>query len=384
MKVLIVHNTYQQRGGEDVVVEAESALLASRGHEVRLFSRSNADIGARPRPMLGVRAMWSATAAAAMGEAISSFAPQVMHVHNTFAVISPSVYWAAARAGVPVVQTLHNFRLLCPQATFLRNGAVCEDCLGHLPWRGAVRGCYRESRALSTMVAATLTLHRALGTWRHKIARYIALNEFCRRKFIEGGLPADRIEIKPNFVELPAPAETRRDGFLYVGRLSAEKGLAVLVAASAIVPEAVVRVAGAGPESESIARHSPRVQLLGSLQKAQVQAEMSRARALVIPSICQETFSLALIEAFGNALPVIASRAGALPELVEDGLTGLIFQAGDSDDLARKIRWADEHPDAMAAMGRRARARYEEAFCAEPNYRRLMEIYAAAIESPRT
>lgn len=379
MKVLIVHNAYQQRGGEDVVVEAESALLTSRGHEVRLFCRSNRDIGAARGLALGLRTIWSAPAAAEVGEVLKDFAPQVVHVHNTFALISPSVYWAAAAAGVPVVQTLHNFRLLCPQATFLRDGVVCEDCLGRVPWRGAARGCYRGSRAQSTMVAATLTVHRALGTWRHKIARYIALNEFCRNKFIEGGLPSELIEVKPNFVDLPAPDDLPRSGFLFVGRLSAEKGLAVLAAASAAWPEAAIRVAGTGPESESLARRSPAVRMLGELTKEEVRTEMLRARALVIPSICHETFSLALIEAFGNALPVIASRAGALPELVEDGVTGLIFRAGDGDDLARKMRWADEHPDAMASMGRRARQRYEQAFSAEPNYRRLMEIYAAAV-----
>lgn len=383
MKVLIVHNTYQQRGGEDVVVEAESALLVSHGHEVRMFSRSNSDIDAAPPALLGMRAMWSAPAASAVRAAIADFAPDVVHVHNTFAVISPSVYWAAAAARVPVVQTLHNFRLLCPQATFLRDGVVCEDCLGHLPWRGAVRGCYRDSRAQSAMVAATLTLHRALGTWHRKVARYIALNEFCRGKFIEGGLPVERIEVKPNFVDLPAPADTRREGFLFVGRLSVEKGLAVLGAASSALPQAIVRVAGAGPQSEWLAGNAPGVQLLGNLKKDEVQSEMLRARALVMPSICHESFPLALVEAFGNALPVIASRAGALPELVEDGVTGLTFRAGDADDLARKMRWADEHADAMAAMGHRARERYEEAFSPEPNYRRLMEIYAAAIETQR-
>jgi len=383
MRILIVHNAYQQRGGEDVVVEAEAALLESHGHEVRLFSRSNSDIGAASGFALGLQTMWSTSATAEMKEVLKDFAPQVVHAHNTFALISPSVYWAAGAAGVPVVQTLHNFRLLCPQATFLRNGVVCEDCLGHVPWRGAVRGCYRGSRAQSAAVASMLTLHRALGTWRHKIARYIALNEFCRSKFVEGGLPAERIEIKPNFVDLPAPPYTQREGFLFVGRLSPEKGTAVLAAASAALPKAIVRVAGTGPEYEWLMLGSPALCMLGGLSKEEVRSEMLRARALVIPSICHETFSLALAEAFGNALPVIASRVGALPELVEDGVTGLTFRAGDGDDLARKMQWADEHPEAMASMGRRARRRFEQAFSAEPNYGRLMEIYRAAIATTR-
>lgn len=362
-------------------MEAESELLRSHGHEVRLFGRSNCDIEALSRVRLGVRTLWSASSASELSEILRKFAPQVVHVHNTFALMSPSVYWAAGTAGVPVVQTLHNFRLLCPQATFLRNGAVCEDCLGHLPWRGAVRGCYRDSRAQSSMVAAMLTVHRALGTWRHKIARYIALNEFCRSKFIEGGLPPERIAVKPNFVELPAPADSLREGFLFVGRLSVEKGVAVLGAASAALPRAVVRVAGVGPQSESLAKCAPTVQLLGSLKKDEVRSAMLHARALVMPSTCQESFPLALIEAFANALPVIASRVGALAELVEDGVTGLTFRAGDAEDLASKMRWADENADAMAAMGRRARIRYEAAFSGETNYRQLMTIYADAIET---
>lgn len=380
MRVLIVHNAYQQRGGEDAVVEAEGKLLASQGQEVRVFSCHN-DLAARmPRAALALQTLWSRPAAKNLGRLLRSFRPDVMHVHNTFPLISPSVYWVAAAAGVPVVQTLHNFRLLCPQATFLRDGKICEDCLGRLPWRGAIRGCYRDSRTQSTVLAAMLTLHRAVGTWREKVARHIALNEFCRDKFIEGGLPAERIVVKPNFVDLPAPIATTREGFLYVGRLSAEKGISVLTAAAAAQHEACIRVAGAGPQAHLLESAGTAVRALGVLEPCAVHAEMTRATALILPSICYEQFPRTLVEAYACGLPVIASRLGALPELVADGATGLLFHPDDARDLARMMRWASEHPVEMAAMGRNARARYEAEYSAGKNYEQLLTIYCEAIE----
>lgn len=381
MRVLIVHNAYQQRGGEDAVVQAESDLLNSRGHEVTLFGRHNDDASRMPRASLALETLWSRPAARELERTLRAFAPHVVHVHNTFPLVSPSIYWAAAAARVPVVQTLHNFRLLCPQAMFLRDGKVCEDCLGRLPWRGAMHGCYRDSRAQSTVLASMLTLHRALGTWRHKVTRYIALNEFCRNKFIEGGLPHERIVVKPNFVDLPAPALHDRNGFLFVGRLSVEKGVAVLAAAIAAQPEACVRVAGTGPDAYVLRAAHPKVEALGALAPEAVHDEMTRALALVLPSIWYENFPRTLVEAYACGLPVIASRLGALPELVDDGVTGLLVRPADAQDLARAMRWAMENPAEMARMGRNARARYEARFTGEHNHRQLTAIYEAAIGS---
>ena len=378
MRVLIAHNTYQQRGGEDSVVEAEVALLRAHGHEVAVYCRSNGDIAAMPKASAALQTLWSQQTSRELTALIQSFQPDIIHVHNTFPLMSPSLYWAANRARVPVVQTLHNFRLLCPQAMFLRNGKVCEDCLGKLPWRGAVRGCYRGTKAQSTVLAGMVTLHRALGTWQNKVTRYIALNEFCRNKFIEGGLPADRIVVKPNFVDFDAPAAGARAGFLFVGRLSAEKGVDVLVNAARAVSGAEARVAGTGPEAALLAG-VPGVQALGALGGDAVRAEMSQAMALVLPSIWYENFPRTLVEAFGCGLPVIASRIGALAELVQDGVTGLLFDPGNAQDLADKMRWAQAHPEQMAVMGRNARALYEAEFTAERNYVQLLNIYNDAI-----
>lgn len=378
LRVLMVHNAYQQRGGEDSVVEAELALLRARGHVVETYFRHNDDLAAMPAWQAAGQMLWSGQTVREIGAQIAASRPDVIHVHNTFPLISPSLYWAADRAGVPVVQTLHNFRLHCPQAMYLREGKVCEDCLGHIPWRGALRACYRGSRPQSAALAGMVTLHRAIGTWQHKVTRYIALNEFCRRKFIEGGLPAERVVVKPNFVDFAAPPDGPREGFLFVGRLSAEKGVDVLAAATAQLGGCAVRVAGTGPEAHLLQGQSG-LTALGALSGERVREEMAAAMALVLPSIWYENFPRTLVEAMGCGLPVIASQIGALAELVEDGVTGLLFEPGNADDLAAKMRWALANREAMAAMGRNARERYEQCYTAERNYAQLLQIYREAI-----
>lgn len=377
-RLLIVHNAYQLRGGEDAVVESEVGLLRAKGHAVEIYARSNDDVTAMPKLALARDTLWSPRTTQELRQRLAEFRPDLIHAHNTFPLVSPSLYWAAARAGVPVVQTLHNFRLMCLNGLFLRDGKVCEDCLGRLPWRGVVHGCYRGSRAASAVVAGMLTLHRGLGTWRHKVARYIALNEFCRGKFIEGGLPADRIMVKPNFVDLPPPGARQRAGLLFVGRLSAEKGVATLAAAVGKLGGASLRVAGDGPQA-ALLQGLPGVACLGSVPPAAVREEMERAAALVLPSIWYENFPRTIVEAFASGLPVIASRIGALAEIVSDGETGLLFEPGNAGDLAQKLQWALAHPHELARMGSNARRRYEQAFTPEANYQRLMQIYDAAL-----
>ena len=377
-RVLTVHAAYQHRGGEDSVIDSEETLLREHGHDVRRFARNNADIASMGRADLVVRTLLSREEARAFSHEIERFRPDVVHVHNTFPLISPAIYWVADRYGVPVVQTLHNFRLLCPQAMFLREGRVCEDCLGHLPWRGAVRGCYRGSVTQSTVLAGMIGIHRYIGTWRDRVTRYIALNEFCRGKFIEGGLPSDRIVVKPNFVDFPAPLDQAREGLLFVGRLSPEKGVATLAEALALDSAIQLAVAGSGEEADRI-RVVPGVMMLGSLKGEEIRERMSGAVALVLPSIWYENFPRTLVEAMACSLPVIASRIGALAELVEDGVTGLLFEPGDSVDLSRKMRWAIDHPDRMREMGVAARKRYDAHYTAERNYIQLADIYAEAI-----
>ncbi len=378
MRVLVAHNAYQQRGGEDMVVEAEVALLREHGHEVDLLQRHNDELASISAASAAMQTLWSARTGDEMRARVRRFRPQVVHVHNTFPLLSPSLYWACAAERVPVVQTLHNFRLACPQAMFLREGRVCEDCLGRAPLPALRHACYRGSRAQTAVLVGMLSLHRSLGTWQRKIALYIALNEFSRRKFIAAGLPPERVVVKPNFVAAPALDDVPRAGFVFVGRLSEEKGVATLVQAwRQAALDAELHVAGIGPQRgllEGVLRLAP----LGALPLTEVQSLMACSLALVLPSICYENFPRTLVEAFGAGLPVIASRIGALAELVSDGQTGLLFEPGDAASLADRLAWAQAHPAEMRRMGQRARAVYDAEFTPARNLELLLAIYGRA------
>jgi glycosyltransferase involved in cell wall biosynthesis len=378
MRILIAHNSYQLRGGEDMVVDAEFELLRAHGNEVVLYRRDNCDVNAMTKPALAFNTLWSNRTTQDLEKLITEFRPDVIHVHNTLPLISPSIYWAAERAGVPVVQTLHNFRMMCVGAMFLRDGKVCEDCMGKVPWRGVVRKCYRGSTVQSAMLASMVVLHRGLGTFANKVARYIALNEFPKKKFIEGGIPAERIVVKPNFVDFPAPEDIPRKGLLFVGRLSVEKGIKTLGEAAILLDDPDLRVVGGGPEAHEL-EGKIGILRLGSLNSDAVRHEMNSAVALVLPSICYENFPRTIVEAFACGLPVIASRIGALADLVRDGVTGLLFEPGNAQDLAAKMAWATLHPGEMMDMGRNARVQYETEFSADVNYPLLMSIYQSAI-----
>lgn len=252
--------------------------------------------------------------------------------------------------------------------------------MGAIPWRGVVHGCYRNSKVQSAVLAGMVSLHRLLGTWQHKVTRYIALNDFCRNKYINGGLPANKLVVKPNFVQ-PVALSTNlpiRNGVLYVGRLSPEKGINVLAKACDSLSMLKVKVAGTGEQS-ALLENLENIKLLGHQSPEAVRQLMAQSIALVMPSIWFETFGLVIIEAFSVGTPVIASRIGVLPELVEDGVTGLLFNPGDAEDLADKLQWAHAHPEQMRAMGEAARAKYEAFYTAEKNYQQLVAIYRDAI-----
>lgn len=380
-RVLIAHSRYQVQGGEESVIEAELDLLRSRGHTVDVLWRLNDDIRTMSRPRLLAETVWSRPSQQMMLQAIAAQRPDIVHLHNIHPLLSPSIYWAIRRTGTPIVQTIHNFRWLCPQGMMLRHEQVCEDCVGKLPWRAVTRKCYRDSALQSAVLAGTYALHTWMGSLHRNADRIIALTDFARDKLIGGGLPADRIVIKGNFLEDPAPTPTlpadpaRGDRVLYVGRLSEEKGIQVLVRAAATLDDTAFDVIGQGP----LALPRPgNVTFHGHLAKPRIHAAMQRSALLVLPSLCYEGMPMVLIEAYANGLPVLASRLGALAGLVEDGVTGLLFTPGDADDLAAKLRWARAHPDQIRQMGLRAREKYLTHYTAERNYERLMQIYAEA------
>jgi glycosyltransferase involved in cell wall biosynthesis len=294
------------------------------------------------------------------------------------------VYAAAADLGVPVVQTLHNYRFVCPVATLFRDGHVCRDCVGRsVPWPAVVHACIHDSHAQSAVAAATLAFHRATRTFDRAIACYVALTPFQRAEVIAGGLPADRVRVIPNFLE-PDPGRRggERTGVLFVGRLSTEKGIDVLVAAARSA-RGITRMAGAGPMAGLVERAhaSGDLEYLGVLPSAAVHEELQRAVAMVLPSICFEGFPLTVAEAFACGTPIIASRIGSLEDLVEDGSTGLLTVPGQADDLSAKLRWAVEHPADMAAMGARARSRYEALYRGPSHLAALLDAYAFAASS---
>ena len=383
LRILFVHNAYQQRGGEDSVVDDEIRLLREHGHVVELYRRDNHDIESMGKLAAARDTLWSARTVHEVLAVLSRFHPDVIHVHNTFPLISPSLYWAAGKRQVPVVQTLHNFRLLCPQAMLLREGKVCEDCVGKLPWRGVARRCYRGSLPQSAALAGMLVLHRGLGTYTNKVTRYIALNDFCREVFVRGGLPANRLCVKPNFVADPGFSSSTRNGFLYVGRLSAEKGIATLATAFAASPGQMCEVIGTGPADGEIGR-LPNLKMTGWQDSAYITERMKDSLALVMPSLWYENFPRTLVEAFACGLPVIASRLGAMAALIQDGKTGLLFEPGNAEDLAAKTAWAQAHPDEMRDMGEAARREYESKYTPQHNLEKLLAVYHEAMADNAT
>jgi glycosyltransferase involved in cell wall biosynthesis len=389
MKILAVHNRYQQPGGEDQVFLAETTLLESYGHRVVRYEVHNDQVKRVDRLTLAKDTVWNASAYRELTALIRRERPDVVHFHNTLPLVSPAGYYAAKAEGVPVVQTLHNYRLLCPVALFFRDGRVCEDCMGKaVPWPGVVHRCYRGSRAASGVVATMLTVHRALGTWTEMVDVYVALTEFARNKFIEGGLPAGKIVVKPNFVYPdPGPGEGRGGYALFVGRLSPEKGVDTLLAAWERLGRRIpLKVVGDGPLRKQAAeagfRH-PCVEYLGYRPAEEVHALLKEAIVLVFPSEWYEGFSRVAAEAFATATPIIASDIGSAAELVELGHTGLRFRPGDPEDLAAQARWFISHPEEHARMRREVRAEYEAKYTAERNYQMLIEIYDSALKCKR-
>jgi glycosyltransferase involved in cell wall biosynthesis len=381
MRILVAHNAYLYRGGEDTVVEAEIALLRRHGHEVVLYRRDNAELDALPLWQAAMDSVWSKRTVMEAGRLLASFRPHLIHAHNTFPLISPSLYGIADELGIPVVQTLHNFRLLCPQAMLMRNGRYCDDCVGRWPWRAVLHRCYRGSLAQSAVSAGMVSGHRMLGTWRDRVCRYIVLNQMCREIFIRGGLPPEKLSIKPNFVEAnDVPGEHKRRGGLFIGRLAAEKGLLTLAQAIRQTPVTRIAVCGSGP-LQAFVEQSEWLDYIGYEQGEALRTRIRNAEFLVMPSTGIESFGLAAIEAFACGTPVIASRHGGLREIVEHGHNGLLVTPGNADELAEAIAYAVSNPIQMRRMGLEAYQTYLARYTPERNYSTLMAIYHQTLAS---
>jgi len=389
MKIVLVHNSYQQRGGEDAVFEQERAMLERAGHGVAVFRRSNSEIKdftPIEHLALPINTVWSAQMRREFSRVLAREAPDVVHVHNTFVMISPSIYSACRERGIPVMQTLHNFRWMCPGALFYRDGRICEDCATGGLWNSVRHGCYRGSRAATAAIALTLATHRRLRTWHDSIACYIAPTAFVREKFIEAGYPPEKIAIKPNFVDPdPGPRDGVGDYALYVGRMSPEKGLDTLLRAWELLPVSIpLEIIGDGPERAAHEqfvreRNIRGVTFRGALSRQETFTAMKGARMAIVPSNVYETFGLVIVEAMACGVPVLCSRLGAMQDLVADRRTGLHFRASDAQDLAQTAARAWNHPSELATMGIAARREYEKRYTARRNYAQLMEIYERAM-----
>jgi len=385
-KILLCHNEYTQTGGEDLVFAEERRLLEAHGHEVVPYTRHNDDIQDIAPISLAARTFWNHETYRALRKLIRRERPALIHCANTFPLVSPAAYYAAHAEGIPVIQTLHNFRLLCAAATLSRKNSVCEDCVGSFaPWRGVTRGCYPRGRAAGAALVGMLAAHKAIGTWKREIDTYIALTEFSRELFIRGGLPEAKIRVKPNFVETDPGLGSGAGGYtVFVGRLSSEKGIDTLLDAwSRLRSDTELVIIGDGPMADQVrcaASQDPRIRLYGWRKASEVLDIVGDAAVLVVPSIWYETFGRVIVEAYAKGTPVIASNHGAMAELVEDGRTGSLFQPGSPEALARAIAQFYSNPDAQPGMRDAARARYLAKFTAATNYEILRSIYDEALD----
>ncbi len=384
MKVVLCHTYYRQRGGEDESFEAESRTLAEHGHEVILFTRHNDAMAEMNSIRASTKTIWNRTVYRELRLMLQQEQPDVLHCTNTFPLLSPAVYAAARREGIPVVQSLRNYRMLCPSALFLRDGKVCEDCLGKsIQWPAIQHSCYRGSRGASLAVVAMNATHRALGTWQNDVDLYFSLTEFARQKFIAGGIRPDRITVKPNCVHPDPGAGSGEGGYMvFAGRLSEEKGIETLLAAWEQLERPVtLKIVGDGPLANRVqqaADANPNIEYLGKRPLPELLTIMGHASCLIICSIWYETFGRTIIEAYAKGTPVIASRMGAMAELVEDDQTGMLFTPGDPTDLARTVNELTRNPERLARMRLIARQRFLEHYTAEANCRQLISIYHQA------
>jgi glycosyltransferase involved in cell wall biosynthesis len=389
LSVLALHNYYQQPGGEDIELDAEVELLRLAGHRVHVEAVSNDRI-VGPGAKIGAffRAPYDHSRYGWVQNLIREHEPDIVHVHNFFPLLTPAIHHGARDAGVAVVQTIQNYRLFCANALLLRNGAVCEKCVGGSRYWGVIHRCYRGSAAGSFAVVRMQNRAFEHKTW-DAVDRFIVLTEFARRTCERGGLPVHRISIKPNtlppsWTAVRTPPTSRR-GALFVGRLAPEKGVDLLLSAWANLPQIPLTIVGDGPEGVSLRERAPsNVTFTGALNREQVRDRMAAAQCLLMPSRWYEGLPLTAIEAFSLSLPIIAARIGSLSEIVEHGVDGWHVQPNDSVDLARQVAGVFADPGLLEAAGRRARATFEKTYDGKRNIEALVRIYAEAMESAKS
>jgi glycosyltransferase involved in cell wall biosynthesis len=384
MNVLLIHNKYKIPGGEDSVVQNESTLLKQCGHEVDVLYFTNDDINSlKDKVFTGLNSIYSRSANEKTRMVVEKFKPDVIHVHNTFPKISPSIFDLANELKIPIVQTIHNYRLVCPGALLLREEQVCEECVNaKFAYKSIKNKCYRNSAIESTIVATVNFVHNTLGTLQNKISRFIVLSDFAKQKLKNSTLQLSdsHFAIKPNFVEDKDFNHNRQNVFLFVGRLSTEKGLDVLLEAFSQTSHPLAIIGGGPLEAKVMdyaSKHS-NIEYLGFQSSDVVIEKMKHCKALVFPSIWYEGMPMTILEAFSTGCPVIASKLGAMEELIEHEINGLHFEAASANDLIKQLDLITDD------MSLNARNSYLEHYTPEANYKQLIDIYQKVIDENST
>jgi glycosyltransferase involved in cell wall biosynthesis len=388
MKILIIHNRYKFEGGEEAMVSAEIDLLRNKGHEVVISELNNNAINKYSilqKLKLPFRVIWSRDFYKQVRSIIIKENPDIAHVHNTFFLMSPSVYYACRDEKVPVVQTLHNYRFLCPLGTLYRNGKICRECLDKNLLMSIKYKCGSKSKLWTLAMLCILKFHYRKHTFKKFIDTYIALTDFSKQQFVNGGFDGEKIKVKPNFMNFDPTVSSERERYiLYVGRLSPEKGTDILLEAWKKLDYLPLKLIGTGisyKELQSyVKKHSLNIEILGKKPHHEVMDYIKKSLILVLPSRCNENFPLTLVEAFACGTPVIASRTGALAEIIEHGKTGLLFDPGSPGDLAEKVKLVYQNTKMAEAMSKNARYEYESKYTAQRNYEMLMSIYEGTIK----
>lgn len=390
MKILYIYNRYQQEGGENLWFESEPDLFRAHGHEVTVYCRDNRELrqlSAWRKTALLWETSWSQRSYNEVRTLIRKVRPDVAHVYNTLVCVSPSVYYACREEGVPVVQSIYNYRLVCPAATLVRNGQVCEECREHSLWRAVRYGCYRHSRLQSAVLASMLAYHWRRGTWTQLVDCYLAPSPFVRSKLMQAGISGDKIVIKPNWHEPDPGLRKESDGsFLYVGRLSREKGiLTVLRAWDTLPAPPLLRIIGDGPLQDEVrqkAAGNARIEFLGRRSHGEVISWLQQATAFLVPSEWYEAFPHTILEAFVCGVPVIASRIGTLADVITDDQTGFLFTPCDPASLARSVSDVLSRSDHAQRVGMKGRREYDTRYRGSLIYESLRNIYARVSNAP--
>jgi len=389
MKILLIHNQYQHHGGEDTVLESELKLLQKNGETVETLIFNNDQIDSIASKMkYGLYSFYNPSSSRLLEKKVNTFNPDVIHVHNFFPIASPSLFYLANDKKIPIVMTLHNYRLLCPNAMFFREGKVCEDCISKsFALDGVIHGCYRDSR-LQTLFLATMTwIHKKKGTWQNRIDKYIALTAFAKNKFLNSSLKLNdsKIEIKPNFVVDHGFELEKEDYCLFVGRLSKEKGIDILLNAFQGSARKLM-IIGTGPMLETVEEYSKKygnIEYLGFQSIDFIISKLKKAKALIFTSIWYEGMPMTILESFSTGTPVLCGDIGGPAEIVVNEKTGLVYKAGDSIELQSKIEQLYTQPEIYTKLCKNARKEFEEKYSEEKNYTKLINIYKKVIDEKK-